>query len=171
MSEEPEIPIEEIKTRRFFSKVYPDDENADDFVAIIHMDAETIEKMKLMRAILSRTQLTITDILELTETNYSAEYLIQTDELSDVLEHLSIDEALTEVPAAIKTPDEVDENNPMVRYAKTDFDRMTVNLHGYVSFMGYLDHSPVQVVTQAWLISDWEAAMAAPKEEETVIKE
>jgi hypothetical protein len=168
MPEKPKIPIEE--PRRFFSKVYADDENADSFVAIIYMDAETIEKMKLMQSILSRTQLTITDILELTETNYSAEYLITTEELFDTgfLEH--IDEGLYEVPNALKTPDEVDEGNLLVRYAKTDFDRMTVNLNGYVSFMGYLDHSPVQVVTQAWLISDWEAAMAAPKEEENVIK-
>lgn len=168
MSEEPEISVEE--PRRFFSKVYADDENADSFVAIIYMDAETIEKMKLMQSILSRTQLTITDILELTETNYSAEYLITTEELLDTgfLEH--IDEGLYEVPNALKTSDEVDEDNLLVRYAKTDFDRMTVNLNGYVSFMGYLDHSPVQVVTQAWLISDWEKAMAAPKEAQNDIK-
>jgi len=167
MPEEPEIPIEE-PTRRFFSKVYPDDENADSFVAIIYMDAETIEKMKLMKAILSRTQLTITDILEMSETNYSAEYLIVTEELLDTgfLEH--IDEGLSEVPNILKTPDEVDPDNPLVTYAKTDFDRMTVNVNGYVSFLGYLDHSPVQVVTQAFQISDWEAAMAAPKEEENV---
>jgi hypothetical protein len=164
MPEEPEIPIEEPK-RRFFSKVYPDDENSDDFVAIIYMDAETIETMKLMHAILSRTQLKITDILEMAETNYSAEYLIITEELLDTgfLEH--IDEGLSEVPNVLKTPDEVDPDNQLVRYAKTDFDRMTVNLNGYVSFLGYLDHSPVQVVTQVWLIADWEKAMAAPKEE------
>lgn len=164
MTEEPEIPTEEPK-RRFFSQVYADDENASDFVAIIYMDEETIEKMKLMKAILSRVQLKIPDIMELTETNYSAEYLVITEKLLDTgfLEH--IDEGLSEVPNLIETPDEVDPDNPFVTYTKTDFDRMTVNINGYVSFLGYLDHSPVQVVTQAWSIDDWENAMKAPKEE------
>ena len=166
MTGEPEIPTEE--PRRFFSKVYPDDENSDDFVAIIYMDNETLQKIKLMKAILSRVQLSIPDIMELTETNYSAEYLVITEELLDTgfLEH--IDEGLSEVPNILKTPDEVDPDNPLVTYAKTDFDRMTVNVNGYVSFLGYLDHSPVQVVTQAWSIDEWEKAMTAPKEEENV---
>ena len=167
MTKEPEIPVEEPK-RRFFSQVYADDENSGSFVAIIYMDNETLQKIKLMKAILSRVQLSIPDIMELTETNYSAEYLVITEELLDTgfLEH--IDEGLSEVPNILKTPDEVDPDNPLVTYAKTDFDRMTVNVNGYVSFLGYLDHSPVQVVTQAWSIDEWKKAMTAPKEEENV---
>jgi len=44
--------------RRFFSKVIADDENADSMVAIIMMDEATLETMRLMHAILMRTQLT-----------------------------------------------------------------------------------------------------------------
>jgi hypothetical protein len=139
--------------------IYDDDENTDSMVAIIMMDEATLETMRLMHAILMRTQLTIPGIANMAEENFSAACILLTDELEDTHALDNFEERLIEVPEAIETPDEINLDDPIIRYVDTDFDKMVVDINGYVSFESYIKHSSVQLMTQAFKIDEWVKVM------------